>query len=311
MTAGHDGRNDEPDVTAEGKASVDRVGGRKRRSTLRRRTLLGTVAASTATLAGCMADTEYTVVDASSDPVDDAPISFDLEVVDPAIRVDSPGVIELTVENVDDGPIELVSMGIRPFGTLELRAEPEDHPGETWINLWSDEYEESPHVDVRPNGMRVDGEELVMTLFPDELISVPYEIPGEEVVRDATYELSGRLGDDHVLRYRRPDDENDNGTTEDGDPATEDEQNGGETGNGENNEDEDVGSGEDEDVGSDEDEDVGSDEDEDVGSGEDEGDESGDGASNEAEDDGSRLDGTGLTPATEIEIVAESWVPFR
>ncbi|MEY7851251.1 hypothetical protein AB7C87_18865 [Natrarchaeobius sp. A-rgal3] len=269
MTAERGESGDDPARTDEGRAGDNRTGGRRRGSTFRRRTLLGTVAASTAALAGCMADTEYAVVGASSDPLEDAPLLFDLEVVDPEIRVDSPGVIELTVQNVDDGPIELVSMGIRPFGALELRAEPEGHPGETWIKLWSDEYEESPHVDVRPNGMRLDGEELVMTLFPDESFSFPYEIFGENVTRDGTYELSGRLGDDHVVRYRRPDEEN-----------------GGETGNDESNENRDDGNG-------------------------DEGDEREDGDGDEGVDDGSRLDGVGLTPTTEIEIEAESRIPFR
>ncbi|TYT61171.1 hypothetical protein [Natrialba swarupiae] len=288
MTAGSSGPGEDRDDAAERGGAEDRADGRPPRSTLRRRTVLGAVAASTTALAGCMADTEYAIVRASSEPVENGPISFDLEVVDPEIRVDSPGVIELTVQNVDDGPIELVSMGIRPFGTLELRAEPEDHPGETWIYLWSDEYEESPHVDVRPNGMGLDGEELVMTLFPDESFSVRYEVPGDEVVRDGTYELSGRLGDDHVLRYRRPDEENGEETTDDGGSANE--------GEGSALEDE---TGDDEGGASEEEE------------GDENGDDEGDGSEDDEYDDGSRLDGTGLTPSTEIEIEAESWIPFR
>ncbi|THE63852.1 hypothetical protein D8Y22_16120 [Salinadaptatus halalkaliphilus] len=176
-----------------------------RRSTLRRRTLLGAVAGSTATLAGCMGDTEFSIVSVDVPTDFDGPLSFDIDAFDRDVLVDSPAAFELSATNDSDDTLELVSMGIRPFGVLELRGETDDY-GESWIRLWTDAYEDSDHIDVTPGGMGADGEELVMTFYPGETVTAEYEIRGENVSNsDGTYELGGRLGDDHVVTYRRPD----------------------------------------------------------------------------------------------------------
>ncbi|SDR35429.1 hypothetical protein [Natronobacterium texcoconense] len=179
---------------------------------IRRRTLLGVVAGSTTALAGCMADSEYEIgaVETHSSP--DELLSFDLDVLDPEIRVDSPGVIELTTENDGDEQLEIASRGVRPYGILELRGEPEGYPGEARIRLWSDEYEESDHVDVRPSGMGLDGEELIMTLSPGETTSFAYEIHGDDIGPTGTYELAAGLGNEDIVTYRRPDGTNDEET---------------------------------------------------------------------------------------------------
>lgn len=180
-----------------------------RRSAVRRRAFLGTVAGSTAAVAGCLGDTEFTIADVSGPTDRDAPLSFAVDVVDPDVLVDSPGAFELTAINDADEPLELVSRGVRPFGVLELRGESDDY-GDAWIDLWADAYAESEHVDVKPNGMGVDGEDLVTRLESGDSVSFDYEIRGDDVtVSEGTYELRGDLGDDAVARYRRPNEEDD------------------------------------------------------------------------------------------------------
>ncbi|MFP8952037.1 hypothetical protein ACLI4Z_03555 [Natrialbaceae archaeon A-arb3/5] len=178
-----------------------------RRSMLRRRTVLGAAAGSMLPLTGCLADTEFSIVDIDVPTDFDGPLSFDVDTFDRDVLVDSPATFELSATNESDDTLELVSMGIRPFGVLELRGESDDH-GESWIRLWTDAYEDSDHVDAQPSGMSADGEELVMTLYPGETVTAEYEIHGAEVSNsDGTYELGGRLGDDNVVTYRRPDEE--------------------------------------------------------------------------------------------------------
>lgn len=186
------------------------AGRRDRRAAIRRRTLLGAVATSTVGLAGCLADTEFEIADVRVPTDVDGPLAFEVDLLDPDVLVDSPGAFEVSVTNEEDGALELVSQGVRPFGLLELRADPDDHPGETWISLWSDAYAESDHVDATRGGnsRSADGEELVTPLEPGETVSHTYAIYGDEVRNDdATYELVGGLGDDALVRYRRPDEE--------------------------------------------------------------------------------------------------------
>lgn len=167
-----------------------------------------------------MADTEFSIVDCRVPTAVDGPLSFDVTVLDAAVLVDSPGAFELSATNESDEALELVSRGVRPFGVLELRDESGDYGGAR-IGLWADAYEESEHVDVKPNGMSVDGEELVTPLESGESVSFDYEIHGDEVsTADKTYELRGELGDDAVARYRRPNGDGENGS-DSGDEAAE------------------------------------------------------------------------------------------
>lgn len=172
--------------------------------TLRRRALLASAVGATASLAGCMADTEYTIVDVTQESTStDEPLSFDVAVLDPDIRIGSPGSFELVATNDGDEPLELVSRGVAPFGMLQLQTERD--VGSVRVGLWSEEYEASPHVDVRSDGTSVDSDELLTPIEPNETVSFVYEIHGDDVPRDGgVYALAGGWGDD-VVTYRRAD----------------------------------------------------------------------------------------------------------
>ncbi|ARS91117.1 hypothetical protein [Natrarchaeobaculum aegyptiacum] len=191
-----------------------------RRPTLRRRTMLGAVVGSTTLLAGCLGDTEFSITGVR-DPDDvRGPPSFDLDVLDPDILVDSPGAFELSVTNDSDEPIELVSLGVRPFGVLELHGT--SGYGRSRVRLYSEAYEESDHLDFRRDGMSFSRPELVRKLEPAETTSRTFQIWGEWVPNsDGTYALTGRGGDEPVVRYRRPDDASGESATDGGNAGSE------------------------------------------------------------------------------------------
>lgn len=172
---------------------------RIRKPALSRRALLASTAGVSAGLAGCLSDTEYTIGDVTSESPD-AALSFDVEVLDPDIRVDSPGAFDLSATNESEGPLDLLSRGVAPFGVLELRGEA--YGGDARIRLWSDEYEESPHVDVRPNGMRVDGEVLSTRIDRGETTSFVYEIHGDDVPGEGGVYTLGGSWDRDTATYR-------------------------------------------------------------------------------------------------------------
>lgn len=167
--------------------------------------MLGAVVGSTTLLAGCLGDTEFSITDVRGPNDASEPLSFGLDVLDPDVLVDSPGAFELAVTSDSDEPIELVSQGVRPFGVLELHGTAEY--SRSRIRLYSEAYEDSDHLEFRSDGMSIDGEELVWELEPGETASLTFQIWGEWVPNSGgTYALTGRRGDEPVVRYRKSND---------------------------------------------------------------------------------------------------------
>ncbi|NLV11259.1 hypothetical protein ACAH01_05875 [Halomicrobium sp. HM KBTZ05] len=168
---------------------------------MNRRRYLGLATAAMSGLAGCLADTEYTV---SAVAVDDiaAPLALDVTPVDRSVTVDSPGTLALTLRNTSEKPIEIRTTGVWPFGMLGL-APPGEH-GPDAILLLSDQYEETDRVEATASSAHLDNTPITDTLDGGESVSAQYEIHGERVVDTGTHTLRGFF-DAVPLSYRDPD----------------------------------------------------------------------------------------------------------
>ncbi|WP_152422050.1 hypothetical protein [Natrialba chahannaoensis] len=185
-------------------------------STLRRRGLLAGIVGATTGLSGCLGDTEFRITDVEGESnASDTTLSFDLEIVDRDIQINSPGSFELFVTNEGHEEIEIVSTGISPFGVLDLERIRENEQDGGRVLLWSDEYEESSHVDVSPASIGTDGEELVTVLPAGESESYVYEIRGGDLPSDGgEYRLIDRWYDEVAMYRYSADTQNDTESTE-------------------------------------------------------------------------------------------------
>lgn len=102
--------------------------------------------------------------------------SLEVELVDPHIEADSPGVLEATLTNVHVEPVLAQSGGPAPFGILQATATDGTDEGST-LTFWSDAYEESSVVGT--DGKQVEGADS---------IAVSVELESRESLT-RTYEL--------------------------------------------------------------------------------------------------------------------------
>ena len=168
---------------------------------MKRRHYLGaTTTAMLGGLAGCMGDPEYTITSVSS--VDTAgPLTFDVEIADSAITVDSPGSLDVRLRNDGETAVEIRNTGVWPFGILALI--PPDENGMRTL-LLTDQYAETDHVEVTANSTGTDNTRLVRTLAAGESVTERYRIHGKRLRGNATYSL-GDYFEDVLISYRTGD----------------------------------------------------------------------------------------------------------
>ena len=167
---------------------------------MNRRHYLAVATATMAGLAGCMGDPEYTITDIGASDMA-GPLDFDIEAVDRAVTVDSPGSIDVTVRNGSETSVEISNIGVWPLGILALIPAKEN----TFKTLLlTDGYDETDHVDVTVNSTRTDNTPLVRSLAASESVTRRYFVQGNRLSGSGRYTL-GDYFDHPLLSYRTDD----------------------------------------------------------------------------------------------------------
>jgi hypothetical protein len=167
---------------------------------MNRRHYLGVATATIAGLAGCMGDSEYTITDIGTSGMA-GPLDYDIEAVDTAVTVDSPGSLDVTVRNGSETAVEISNIGVWPFGILAL-VPAKEHTFKTL--LLTDGYDETDHVEVTANSTRTDNTRLVRSLAASESVTRRYFVHGNRLSGSGTYTL-GDYFDGPLLSYRTDD----------------------------------------------------------------------------------------------------------
>ena len=167
---------------------------------MNRRQYLGVATATMAGLAGCMGDPEYTITDIGVSNMA-GPLDYDIEAVDTAVTVDSPGSLDMTVRNSSQTAVEISNIGVWPFGILALMPAKEN---KFKTLLLTDGYDETDHVEVTTNSTRTDNTRLVRSLAASEAVTRRYFVQGNRLSGSGTYTL-GDYFDGPLLSYRTDD----------------------------------------------------------------------------------------------------------
>jgi hypothetical protein len=157
---------------------------------MNRRTLLGVAGASLAGLSGCLGEPEYSVTDATVD-APSAPVSVEVDVLDPNAVVEHPARLEFTVRNDSSRPVRLRNTGIWPFGILKAVESLESNSSSGTV-LWTDRYRESEYVDATSRrNYGTESTPIVRTLSPDASQARVYELHGDDVRRATSVFVRG------------------------------------------------------------------------------------------------------------------------
>jgi hypothetical protein len=119
-----------------------------------------------------------------------APVDFAVTVASETIAPEQPGLLEFSITNTQEEPIDVKSGPIPPFGVLF--ATPEG--GRDGFFLWNDAYASSSHVQVEEGSISVADVGIQTEVEPGEQIQRTYEIrydadgltPGEYTVDDVS-----------------------------------------------------------------------------------------------------------------------------
>lgn len=167
---------------------------------MKRRHYLGVSTAAMAGLVGCMGDPEYTITDvAAADTT--GPLTFEVEPVETAVTVDSPGSLAVTVRNDGEEAVEISNTGVWPFGILGLI--PSDG-SQLRTLLLADSYAETDRVEVTANSTGTDNTRLVRSLAAGESVTEQYRVHGNRLSGGGTYSLDDYF-QDALLSYRTDD----------------------------------------------------------------------------------------------------------
>ena len=137
-------------------------------------------------------DPLFTLELVGADVAADDLLDLDVELADPAVSPDSPAALELTVTNATDDVLALTARHPWPFGVLP--AWPQGRSG-PMVTLWSDEYDETPHVETREGRLTGFDDEAEVTeeLDVDGSVTRTYEVRADPPhLQAGTYESSTR-----------------------------------------------------------------------------------------------------------------------